>query len=129
MNKMNKIFSFDELRLAMHNKTKKFVIAFAYDFKSQKTICGNMVMATKSFQLQQIPIINLTFYNLKDTNDLLSDEKDVTGDLRGGFAYLTHVGINKDFYDESWGRFDWASLDNNGTVQVYRQKKKNNPSL
>ena len=124
---MNRLLNFDELRLAMHNKSKKIVIAFAYDFDSQETICGNMVLSKNKFQLQKLPIIDLTFYNLKDTCDFLTDEKDITGDLRGGFGYLTQVGINKENWKECWGIFDWASLDNDGTVKVCRKKTSVNP--
>ena len=72
---MNRILSFDELRVAQHNKTRKLVIAFAYDIELGEAICGNMILSTRSFQLKQIPLHLLTFYNLKDTNDLISDEK------------------------------------------------------
>jgi len=119
---MNRILSFDELRVAQHNKTRKLVIAFAYDIELGEAICGNMILSTRSFQLKQIPLHLLTFYNLKDTNDLISDEKDISGDLKGGIGYLTHVGINRENWNKSWGMFDWASLEQDGSVKVYRQK-------
>lgn len=118
---MNKQFNMDTIRVAKHNNKNNFVIAIGYDFQSKTAICGSMILLDERFMLENIKLQDLTFYNLKDTNDLISSENIASQDLKAGLGYLLHFGIDHSMWDTSWGLFDWKSLDKTGGIRVFKQ--------
>ena len=44
-------------------------------------------------------------------DSILTDEKDPTGNYRLAVGYLMEVGINQNMWDNSWGTFQWESVD------------------
>jgi len=119
---MNRKLQINEIRLAKINKTNQYTFVFAYNFKSEEAICGTMNYKHKSFQLSEIPLIKLTFYNQTQLHNLIDSEKDNNQDLIAGLAYLINVGIDNKNWDYSWGLFHWKSMDENGNLNVYKQK-------
>ena len=118
--KMNRRITYDELRVAKTSKQSK-VVAFAYDFDTSCAICASMNNAKQTFHLMEIPIDKLTFYPLRETLDLVSEEKDPFGDLRGSISYLTEVGLDNHNWDISWGIFLWEEMNEKGEVKVKKQ--------
>ena len=92
-----------------------------YDFDTSCAICASMNNAKKTFHLMEIPIDRLTFYPLRETLDLVSEEKDPFGDLRGSISYLTEVGLDNHNWDISWGIFLWEEMNEKGEVKVKKQ--------
>ena len=117
---MNRKLQINEIRLAKINKTDQFTFVFAYNFISEQAICGTMNYKNKAFQLSEMPLIQLTFYNQKHLHDLI--EKENNQDLRSGLSYLIHVGIDNRNWDYSWGLFHWNNMDENGNLNVYKQR-------
>ena len=44
-------------------------------------------------------------------DSILTDEKDPTGNYRLAVGYLMEVGINQNMWDNSWGTFQWNTVE------------------
>ena len=114
--------SYDEIRVATTLSSKRKMVAFAYDHDTKSAICAHMNVSEKSLQLEKIPISTLVVYPLQKTLDLVSDEKDPQGDLRGCIHYLNQYGLNETHWKTSWRLFVWDDNSVNGEIKVIKQE-------
>ena len=113
--------SLEELRVAETLSSKRKMVVFAYDYETNSAICAHMSQEKKSLQLAKIPVSNLVVYPLKNTLDLVSDEKDQQGDLRACIHYLNHCGLNETHWKTSWGLFSWNDGNTKDGIKVIKQ--------
>ena len=100
----------DQIRLAETEKGN-IVTLFACDTNTNEGICGVFNLNQQKFELGKKPLHNLKILNLKEMDSILTDEKDPTGNYRLAVGYLMEVGINQNMWDNSWGTFQWKSVD------------------
>ena len=109
-------FTLDQIRLAKISNGK-IVALFAYDKNTKEGIVGEFSIENCKLRLGRLPINTLTVYTLHEMEQLLTDEKDPTGNLRMVVGWLMEKGVNEDIWDSSLGLFDWKTMgiENNGS--------------
>lgn len=108
----------DQIRLAETEKGN-IVTLFAYDNTTNEGICGVFNLSEKKFELGKKPLHNLKILDVKEMNSILTDEKDPTENYRLAVGYLMEIGINENIWDNSWGTFQWKTVEkvNNDNTQ------------
>ena len=109
-------FTLDQIRLATTSKGN-IVALFAYDIHTKEGIVGKFSIENCKMTIGRLPINTLTLHTLHEMNNMLTDERDPTGDTRMVVGWLMQKGINEEMWDGSLGLFDWKTMEieNNGS--------------
>ena len=109
-------FTLDQIRLATTSKGN-IVALFAYDIHTKEGIVGKFSIENCKMTIGRLPINTLTLHTLHEMNNMLTDERDPTGDTRMVVGWLIHKGISGEMWDGSLGLFDWKTMEieNNGS--------------
>tara|TARA_Y100000991_G_scaffold167368_1_gene129188 strand:- start:468 stop:881 length:414 start_codon:yes stop_codon:yes gene_type:complete len=104
------ILTIEQIRLAETEKGN-IVTLFACDTKTNEGICGVFNLSERKFELGKKDLKNLKILNIKEMNSILTDEKDPTGNYRLAVGYLMEIGIDDNIWDNSWGTFQWNTVE------------------
>jgi hypothetical protein len=109
-------FTLDQIRLATTSKGN-IVALFAYDIHTKEGIVGKFSIENCKMTIGRLPINTLTLHTLHEMNNMLTDERDPTGDTRMVVGWLMQKGISEEMWDGSLGLFDWKTMEieNNGS--------------